>query len=341
MTRANFRDPLGLAWRMLRSPKRTARSVLIREALSIALKPVDFALTPFERTALRAIPNTQTDTHADTPAIFIVGGPRSGTTVTYQLLARHLPVTYTSNWTACFPHAPITAGRIVPRWIQRPRSHANKNYFGNVSGLDGPNDAFAIWNRWLGDVRGKPEPLTPEAREEIRRFFAAWHRAFAKPILNKNNRNTLCIADLARALPGARFVVVRRDPVYVAQSLIESRREVQGDDHAGWGLLNRDADPSDPMGHVHAVCAQIEDVESRLRDQLAAVPPDRVVELQYEDTCAAPARAIERVQNAFLPGQALNPGTIPTSLICTNHDRLTPAELEAIRARTASLWNRH
>lgn len=333
MTRANFRDPLGLAWRMLRSPNRAARAVLVREALALALIPFDLALSPFERIALNQARNTPADSDDAFPLILVVGGPRSGTTLTSQLLARHLPVTYTSNWTSCFPNAPLTATRLMPRWARNPRAQATTNYFGHAAGLDAPHDAFFLWNRWLGPARAHAQPLTERHARDMRRFFRAWHRAFARPVLNKNNRNALCMDSIARALPGARFVVVRRDPVYVAQSLIEARREVQGSVSAGWGLLSRDADPTDPLGHVHAVCDQIEAFTRAIDDQLSRLPADRSVLLHYRTVCEDPAAAIEHVRDAFLPGASVNGSRIPSALVSTNHPRLTEQELDAIRAR--------
>lgn len=73
----------------------------------------------------------------------------------------------------------------------------------------------------------------------MKEFFDAWSTALPKPFLNKNNRNVGCAELLARLLPETRFVVVRRNPLLVAQSLVTARRQVQGDKTIGWGLFSR------------------------------------------------------------------------------------------------------
>ena len=45
----NFRDPIGLVLRMLKSGNRAAWEALFREALGIAARPLDAALSIFER----------------------------------------------------------------------------------------------------------------------------------------------------------------------------------------------------------------------------------------------------------------------------------------------------
>ena len=325
----NFRDPFGLAMRMLVSPNQTARAVIRRELARALLVPLDWALGPIER---RFVDGTEM---GDPPVVLVVGGPRSGTTIVYQILAACLPVSYTSNWIGCFRHAPITAGRLLRRWVERPALRT-ENYFGSTTELGGPNDAFNIWNRWFGELRGDPRPLVAQDAVDLRRFFSAWHRAFGKPLLNKNNRNTLCLRELSSALPSLCVVAVRRDPLLTAQSLIKSRREVQGDANSGWGLLARDADPSRPLGYVEAVCDQVVEFERRLSEQLTWVPSERRVEIGYRDFCEDPAAAVQAVSQMVFgrpqPAAALRdlaPLTPSTGLT------LTPDELRLLRARLA------
>jgi hypothetical protein len=83
-THANFRDPVGLLLRMLRSGDRAARGALVRELSGVALLPLDRALAIAERRRLRTAPDVIQ------PLVFVVGAPRSGTTLVYQALARFL-----------------------------------------------------------------------------------------------------------------------------------------------------------------------------------------------------------------------------------------------------------
>lgn len=105
--------------------------------------------------------------------------------------------------------------------------------------MQSPNDGFGVWNRWLGKDRYVArKSLTDDEVESMRQFFEAWRLEFSLPFLNKNNRNLDGLTLLAESLPGARFVVVRRNPMLVVQSILESRTIVQGDATRGWGLMS-------------------------------------------------------------------------------------------------------
>ncbi len=324
MGSSNFRDPIGLAYRMLRSPNPTARSVLMREALNVTIKPLDRVLAPLERRRIAR------NGDGAAPAILVVGGPRSGTTIVYQTLARHLAVACTTNWVDGFARSPITAGRLRKRGTTNPR-FTDQNYFGSVAGLDGPNDAFGVWNRWFGETRGRPESLSPDNAEAMRAFVATWYATFGRPLLNKNNRNSLCIQSIAEALPEAIFVVVGRDPLYVAQSLIESRAEVQGDKRFGWGLLARDAPATNPGSYIDAVCDQVVEFQRLIAHQANAVEARRVVQVDYEAFCKDPSSVVQAVQTAARIEGSTTCAALP--LKHTNRVRLPEEEFNALRER--------
>ena len=46
------------------------------------------------------------------PPVFIIGSPRSGTTVLYQLLCKHLQFGYINNFVSNWPKAPLTATKL-------------------------------------------------------------------------------------------------------------------------------------------------------------------------------------------------------------------------------------
>ncbi|MEZ6130320.1 MAG: sulfotransferase [Planctomycetaceae bacterium] len=291
---SNFRDPLGLVRRMLASGNRAAYSALFREGISVALKPFDVMFGALENHSLAK------DMESDQPLILIVGAPRSGTTLIYQTLSAYLDVTYPSNLTALFPRAPLTAARLQ-KLIPTKRRPDFRNFYGQTTRMRGPNDAFHLWNRWFGDDRYQLENrLSEEDIADMRRFFAAWTSTFNKPFLNKNNRNTDCIHRLAEYLPNARFVVVRRNPVFVAQSLIQAREVVQGDKSVGWGLRSRSADETqDPLAYVDEVCRQVTAIDTDMDQQLATVDSNRVVEITYETFCEDPKWTIRKIVSAF------------------------------------------
>ncbi|MEQ8835618.1 MAG: sulfotransferase, partial [Lacipirellulaceae bacterium] len=187
--------------------------------------------------------------------------------------------------------------------------------YGNTAGLRGPNDGFHIWNQFFGEDRYDiPERLSDELQTEMQRLFAAWLEITKRPLLNKNNRNTVCCATIANALPNARFVIVERRPWFVAQSLIKARKWVQGSKKLGWGLGAESVQQgTDHLAYVEAVCKQVANHQKQLHIQMQAIQPERVLYTTYESFCSDPAEFVEQAM-AWLPEISMRDGRTLESL---------------------------
>lgn len=288
----NFRDAAGLVRRALASRDPVAYSALFRYALRTVNLPFDLLLSAVERGLLR-----REIERPRLPVLLVVGGSRTGTTLTSQILARHLEVSTTTNLVEVFPRSPIAASRLFRALHNRPEpTREYRSYYGKTRRFRDPCDAFDIWNRWLGADRYRPvDRISTQAAAEMRRFFAVWTSLAGRPVLNKNNRNTGAMGAIAAALPAVRFVVVRRDPLYAAQSLLLAREAAQGDRAAAWGFAAV-ANGRDP---VEAVAAQIAEVARTLEREEAKVDESRLFRVDYERLCADPQSIVRAIGERF------------------------------------------
>ena len=286
----NFRDPVGLLRRMLTSRNRSAYDALALAATRVAATPIDLALSRRERRAIDAGDQT-----GGRPMLFVVAGPRTGSTLIYQCICQQLDVSYLDNLTAAFARSPLSFARLARRPM-RPPARVD-NFYGNTRGTSGPNDGFDLWNRWEGEDRYRVDlELMARSTPDMRRFFSAWAAAFPSPFVNKNNRHVSAIPELADALPNTVFLLVRRDPLLTAQSLLRARAMVQGSSAAAWGALGEDADDGDDAaGPLRAVARQIAAIERHLDRAVEALPADRVIEARYEQFCADPTGLLRRI----------------------------------------------
>jgi len=291
MSYSNFKDPFGLLKRMLLSGNRVAYSVLLREISTKLLMPVDYLLKSSERKHLK-----RRKGNSELPIILVLGGSRSGTTLMYQTLVRYLPVSYFSNFIASFERSPIAAYKIFNWLIPKPKKNF-KSYFGSAEGFGGANDGFTFWNRWLGEDRNHiPNELSPESKSDMKQFFNTWLETTKKPFINKNNRNSLCAPMFAQVFDNIFFVEIYRDPIFVAQSIVLSRRMVQGTDKIGWGLLSKDSEHSDdPLAYIDDICNQVYRVEQLLAKNRERIDPKRYFRIAYEEFCENPCNFVQLV----------------------------------------------
>lgn len=325
-----FRDPWGLVRRMVSSGDQAARWALMHTAASRLATPVDALLGLGEKRRAPA------PSRSDLPLILIIGPPRAGTTLLYQVLARCLDVSYFDNLSALFPRAPLT-GRLLFGRPGRETGYGFRSYYGNTAGWYAPNDGFHVWNRWLGDHRYHAhESLSEGSDDDMRRFFAAWLEETGKPFLNKNNRNADCVPLLAETLRNAFFIEVDREPEYVVQSLLLARAAIQGRAEYGWGLDSEQVElGAGREAVVNSVCDQVIRIREKLVRAAAAAGDSRYLRVSYEDLCRDPAAMVETVA-AFIPRVELRPNTdlgAMGTFSARNERRLPQSEIENIRQR--------
>ena len=306
----NFSDPFGLVGRILREREPAGLQALARAGAGYPVALLDRYLVREEESLLSA---AQPSHH---PVVLIVGAPRSGTTLLHQLLVSHTDTSFFTNRNALFSRAPLAAARRFDRF---PGSAPLSSYYGLSAGNDAPNDAFHIWNRWLGQDRYQPRPNGSAA--PAARFFDAWRTVHDKPLVSKNNRNTAAMDWLAASIPGVRFVALRRDPLFVAQSLIEARRQVQGSDERKWGLAS--VDGQDPVDDVTAQVMAV-------GDMLDASPPG-TIDVQYEKLISDPANTLDYVAGevGLVPRRLEDVPELNTG----NVERLPARVLDGLRER--------
>jgi len=293
----HFRDPLGLALRLLRSGSPDAGAAAFQAVLGAAAAPLDLLLRPLERARLERAEAPRK------PILFVAGPPRSGTTLVTQTLIHALPVAYLTNLSGIFPRAPITAGRLFRARLANEKVRARSHY-GRTSRLYGPNDGLQLWDRWVGGDRTRiPSELGAAERFALTRFFGAYEREHRRPLVAKNNSLNLFAALVADALPTARFVCLRREPLFLAQSLLQARRHIHGTDVLPYGPHSPNRDVT--LSPIDDVCAQIRFHEETAREQQQAIGADRFRFLSYEAFCADPAGFVgEMAEKLGLPHEA-------------------------------------
>ena len=336
MTNGNFRDPVGVVTRMLRSPNPAARSALLRELARVCLLPLDIVAGPIEKWRIGRSEAT------DAPLLLVVGAPRSGTSLLQQLLVCHLQAAFIPNGAGLLARAPMLGAKLFGGRGQRAPTDL-LSYLGQTRSLRGPNDAFFLWDRSLGQARGHlGDAVDDGSLADMRRILNAWMHAYGAPLINKNNRNTVCMPSIAAALPQSKFLVVQRDPVDVAMSLLKAREEVQGDPRIGWGLLARDAAPGASQEDVlRLICEQLLEIDSIVSTAVTELGPSRVMCVDLERACSEPSGLLDDICN-WMPSlkRRREHPTGPTPLVYRRHDVESASTLASVRQWLSPITSR-
>jgi hypothetical protein len=247
--------------------------------------------------------------------LFLVGAPRSGTTLVYKMLCLHPETAWISNWNRIAPAVrPLALINPLASLVPNARHRAwfgndsNAYVYGSSRGLrqrlvPTPVEGEPLFRRaGLGEEEiSNPSDAPAEAVDELRRAFRAIQRySGGSYFVNKRVANNRRIPLLAEAFPNARFLEIVRDGRSVAQSLAtvdwwpESTVWWNGMTPVQW-----EAEGRDPW-ELRAQ-SWVEELKVTSRG-LSAVAPSRVMKIGYEDFVAQPMELLAEIKGfAELP----------------------------------------
>jgi hypothetical protein len=181
---------------------------------------------------------------SDLPTIvFIVGVPRSGTTLLSQLMSRFLEVGYIDNIVARFWANPVIGIR-VSRAVLPPHSRSRiqlRSVHGTTDEPWGPHEFGYFWREMFGLDRAATHNLSPGEREDVdeaalTRRLREIAFEFGRPVVFKNPICGFQASLLERCYPNSLFISTERDDEQVAESIRKSRVERYGSDEVWWSL---------------------------------------------------------------------------------------------------------
>jgi Sulfotransferase family len=243
------------------------------------------------------------------PPVFILGAPRSGTTLLYKVLCLHPEAAYISNWVRRFPGIPAVAA--VHRGVRYAPDRQLAAWFGpDSNAYSYGRSRGALERAFPAPVEGEPifrrcglgvdEVDSGGARRQpvtIRRAFRQLKRwSGGDVVVSKRIDHNRRVVRLLDEFPDARFVAVVRDGRAVAASLAKVDWWPtfpvwwwhDGSPQA-WDRLGRD--PWELRArHWVEECRAME-------EGLAEVPAEQVLRVRYEEITHDPLTVFEHVAN--------------------------------------------
>ena len=261
-----------------------------KEAVRLAVHRL---LQPIETTLRRA-----GDDSVEHAPIFIVGPPRTGSTLLYQLLVRRYRFCYFSNLLNRFPATPLAVAKLSKALGGFDAAAAFESRYGATLGWCSPNQGRECWVRWLPESPNalEPEAVPLEAKRRIRATVCALQRISNRPFVNKWPPNSLRVRLLADIFPQALFVRISRATEPTVRSILRGRDELcrRG---SGWFSVKppgyreimNDRAPSEQAGW------QISSIEHAIDEDRAAVGAQRFFHVRYEELTRRPRQVLDEV----------------------------------------------
>ncbi len=267
------------------------------------------------------------------PPVFVVGPPRSGTTLVSQVLLATFGLGRMTNAMGRFYRAPFFVGLLTKPFLDLGANNVFISRYGRTPGLAGPSEAGAFWDRWFGRHDLADPKSSASIAGSMRRAVGALTRLYGVPMLFKNTYNSFRIPRLSDVFPEGLFVHVHRDVTANAASLLRGRIEVLGDEKAWLGVEPPDATALRDRPYCEQVVEQVLLCHESIRRSRWAAGPHRFISIAYEELCAAPRREMARFRT-FMEGHGHRltaAGAPPRSFPQSPGNEIEPADLKRIK----------
>jgi len=242
--------------------------------------------------------------------IFIVGAPRSGTTLVYQALINQIHFSFFTNWVNILPSCPVWVSTKFSNKLGDNRVNSFKSNYGLIKGINSPSEAGLVFREWFEEFEQE------KYKEEIiRKSINTISNNNKSPFICKNVYNSLRLEKINKVIENFIVIHVQRDIVYNAQSVINARKNINGNIDEWWGPLSY-LSKFKQFNAYELVLFQIKFINESIENQIKKIGKKvKYITVTYEDFC--------HNSNEFIEGLKLDYETInSTKLIRKNSDNL-------------------
>ncbi len=225
--------------------------------------------------------------NSQSPPVFILGLPRSGTTLMYQLLIDTHRFAYFSNISNYFYKSPVLFSNLVLKIFGYYKPTEYKSNFGLTPGFSSPSESGFIFRNWFNDDLNK---------EKVKKSINTLSYLFEAPFITKNLYNNFRVRILNELFPNCVFIEIRRDLRYVGQSLLAARKNKFGSYNEWFGIEPLDYKEirkiKDPFEQVSR---QISSINETMEKSLEEINDNRKIVVSYEKLCDSPDLVLNEI----------------------------------------------
>ncbi len=234
------------------------------------------------------------------PTIFVIGAPRSGTTLMSQVLAHGLDVGFINNLSARFWKTPVTGIRLSNSIFKNNKSTDFQSKFASTKKLEDIHEFGYFWRHWL-----KKESITnivnsPSIEKEIqwtelKNIILNIHEAFGKGFACKNVLSAYHISKFLHVLKKLVFVYIERDPVDAAISILNARKKYYTDLNLWWSYVPLEYEQIKDLDYKRQIAGQVYFLTKYYNSKIKDINSNRIIRIKYKELCDNPQAILDTI----------------------------------------------
>ena len=247
------------------------------------------------------------------PICFIVGNPRSGSTLLLQWLASLGHFSYPTNILNRFAYAPYI-GALVQELLFNPKydfhnEFSDLNSETNFNSDLGKSEGALASNEFQHFFRNYMPNFDPEFLDEkkinkvdfhgIKNGLASIENAFGKPFVTKAVMLQFNISQLYSVIPNTIFFYIKREPIFNMQSILFARKKYYNNRNIWWSVKPKEYYFLKDMDYFHQIAGQVFFTNKSISKSLKNIPKHKIFELTYEDFCNSPKNIFDELVETY------------------------------------------
>jgi len=278
--------------------------------------------------------------------LFLVGSPRSGTTFVMQLLSATDQFAVPTNLLSRFYFAPYIGAKIQQLLTDKSFDYSNEmgdfaskeqfnSNLGKTIGPLSPSEFTYFWRRFIPNY--DPQYLSPTEEDQIdgrglASGMAAIEAVFQKPVAAKDLIIQYNLPKLYTVFNNSLIVQVRRNPLYVMQSIYEARKSFYNTLDIWWSVKPKEFVELQHLDVYQQIAGQIYYTERALADGLAQLPEKSQLIVEYEEICQNPFGFYTKLKDKYKENGYELPDDVklPRAFSPSNKIRISNTELQKL-----------
>ena len=260
----------------MKNESRNSSRVKLGRVFQVVSPMLSFIDYPFRK--------MKNEANENVPAIFIVAPPRSGSTITYQLVAHCIENFHLTNIWNLLYSTPVL-GSVISEKICKHKTASYTSKHGFVPGLCGEAEGLRFWEYWTGQgLEQKPQHWKQRKTSKLSKLIGKLYNTYEKPFLSGYLAHAFCIKLLRQHFPGAIFLHVTRDLLSNAYSIYKVAP-------SQWFSLLPKRCHQNTKSRYRQIVQQIIEVHAAILE----VYSDDVLNIRYESLCEDPSGTLDKI----------------------------------------------
>jgi len=321
------------------------------EDLDQLLKELECLLNPVE-SVIEAVFNSPT-----LPPLFVVGNPRSGTTLFMQFLAGTGGFAVPSNLLSRFYYAPYIGAKIQQLLTDCRFDYKNElidlkmtadysSNLGKTVGILAPSEFYHFWRRFLPNY--DPEYLTETRcklvdRNGLQKGVAAIEHVFAKPFATKAVIIQYNLEMLNEIFSNSLILFLERCHIFIMQSILLARESFYENRNIWWSVKPKEYEMLKNMDIYHQIAGQVYYTEKSIKSSFCNIPEQNTIVVKYDELCNDPSSVYSKLMAKYhtLGVELDGKYTGPSSFNSSDQIRISRSELLQLEKAYEYFENSH